>query len=450
MRRALARSLGARGVTVELARDGRSALELVQTRELDVVLLDVMLPDVDGLEVLERIKSLAPTLEVVMMTAFGDVGVALESVRRGAYHFLQKPFRSDDEVVVTLRNAAEKRRLATRTLELEREVSGEGDFAELVGSSRAMQAVYQRALAVAPTSSTVLLFGESGTGKELTARAIHRNSSRSPRALVTVNCSAIPPELVESELFGHVKGAFTGATATRPGLFDAASGGTLFLDEIGDLPLHAQVKLLRVLQQGEIKPVGSNEVRTVDVRVIAATHLDLRSMIHAGAFREDLYYRLAVVTFKLPPLRERREDIPPLAQHFLLRCATKAGRRVRRFSADALDALCRHPWPGNVRELENAIEHGVIFCTGEEMRVADLPIGVAPTSSLPPPLPPSGADAPTQPYKDARAVALEEFERRYFRALLEETNGNLSSAARLAGLDRSNLKRALRRAGLRE
>jgi DNA-binding NtrC family response regulator len=370
-------------------------------------------------------------------------------VQAGAYHFLTKPFRSNDEVVLTVAKAAQHRRLLDHAVMLERRLEAMRKFGGLIGNSARMQAVYRLALGVAPTASTVLLLGESGTGKELTARAIHQHSPRAEKPFVALNCSAIPVDLVESELFGHMRGAFTGATATRPGLFEAADGGTLFLDEVGDLPPLAQVKLLRALQEGEVKRVGANETRTVDVRVVAATNVDLKTRIGSGRFREDLYYRLNVVCISLPRLRERPDDIPLLAQHFVAKYAQRANRPVKGISNAALDVLLAQPWPGNVRELENAIEHAVVFCSGETIEPENLPMSLdqKPPQSSPLAVAPPAVHADL-PFRDAKARALASFEETYFRELLARADGNVSEAARRAGLDRSNFRRAARRAGV--
>jgi len=312
--------------------------------------------------------------------------------------------------------------------------------------------VYRLAVGVATTSSTVLILGESGTGKELTARAIHQHSPRVAQSFVAVNCSAIPVDLVESELFGHVRGAFTGATATRAGLFETADHGTLFLDEVGDLPPLAQVKLLRALQEGEVKRVGSNETKTVDVRVVAATNVDLKSRISAGRFREDLYYRLNVVPISLPALRARKEDIPLLAYHFLKKYAARSNSGVTKISTEVMRLLQAQRWEGNVRELENAIEHAIVFCKDDTLSPADLPFarsrngGTYHESGGSQVLSLEGLDLP---YRDAKEQALSAFEHSYFAALLQQTNGNVSEAARKAGLDRSNFRRAVKRAGLK-
>ena len=449
LRRALKRMLENHGMQVVSAGDGAEALEVLGRESVDVAVVDLMMPRVNGLELLERVRESHTGTEVVMITAFGDVETAVKAVQAGAYNFLTKPFRSNEEVVLTVAKAAEHRRLVDHAAMLERRLEGMRKFGGLIGNSARMQAVYKLALGVAQTSSTVLLLGESGTGKELTARAIHQHSARADKAFVTLNCSALPVELVESELFGHMRGAFTGATATRPGLFETADGGTLFLDEVGDLPPLAQVKLLRALQEGEVKRIGSNDTHIVDVRVIAATNVDLKTRISTGGFREDLYYRLNVVAISLPTLRERPEDVPLLAQHFVAKYAERANRPVRAISSAALEVLLAQPWPGNVRELENAIEHAVVFCSGETIEPQHLPF-----SSDGKVLPgPGGGTGPFDvhaelPFRDAKARALASFESAYFREVLERSDGNVSEAARKAGLDRSNFRRAARRAGV--
>lgn len=454
LRRSVVRMLMAAGMEVVTAEDGMRALTLLSTEPFDVALIDLRMPNMSGMELLARIKRRHQDVEVVMMTAYGDVSTAVRAVQAGAYNFLTKPFRSNDEVTHVIQQAAERRSLKAHAERLERELTGAEGFGALVGSSAVMKNVYRRARDVAATNVTVLILGESGTGKELTARAIHDHSPRKNRPFVAVNCSAIPEGVIESELFGHTRGAFTSATAPREGLFEAANKGTIFLDEVGDLPQQAQVKLLRVLQEGEIKPVGSSENRVVDVRVIAATNLDLKRKIDAGGFREDLFYRLNVVPIDLPPLRDRREDIPALAYRFMKKHSKRVGRQVSKISADAMSLLTSMPWPGNVRELENAIERAVVFCR-DTIEPTHLGLSSAGESAKAPKRERDALELTgvgtlgDLPYREAKAQALAVFEREYFIALRDRTHANISEAARQAGLDRSNFRRAVKRAGIR-
>lgn len=448
MRRTLGRLLTTQGMNVITAISAQEGLELLEREPIDVALVDLQMPGMTGMEMLRHITDKSVHVDVVIMTAHGDVDVAVQAMHAGAYHFLTKPFRSSDEVALTIHKAVEHRRLRDRNLALERRLQRTEKFGDLIGSSRRMHEVYERATGVAGTLSTVLIVGESGTGKELTARAIHARSQRANSRFVAVNCSAIPENLIESELFGHVRGAFTGATTTRQGLFENADGGTLFLDEIGDLPPLAQVKVLRALQEGEVRRVGSDETRTVDVRVIAATNVDLRDRINDGRFRQDLFYRLSVVEITLPALRERAEDIPLLAYHFLQKHAEVSRSDVRRISPEALAVLQSRAWPGNVRELENAIQHAIVFCRGPTIQPSDLPASASNDSAVPRGMAVSSMLADL-PYRLAKERALEDFERSYFTSLLNRTSGNVSEAARQAGLDRSNFRRALRRAKVR-
>jgi DNA-binding NtrC family response regulator len=459
LRRTIARALSARGFEVAQCEDGDAALAHVRNADPDVLLIDLMMPGVSGLDVLREVKAIRPDVECVIMTAYSRIEDAVAAVRAGAYDFLTKPFQSMDAVALTVSKAAERRRLIARARNLEERLErGEQlEVGEIIGGSPAMRPVYRLIEGVASASSTVLIRGESGTGKELVARAIHRKSARAQKPFVTVNCSAIPENLIESELFGHVKGAFTGASASREGLFEIADKGTLLLDEVGDLSLAAQVKLLRALQEGEIKRVGSNETRVVDVRVIAATNVDLATKITEGRFREDLYYRLAVIVIALPPLRDRREDLLLLAQHFLKKFSQRAGKPTQRLSPEAISALTTFSWPGNVRQLENALERAVVLARGEEVGLADLPeeVGggahVAETRQGPIALGEAldvVARALTEvPYAEAKRRVVRDFDRAYAAQLLEQSGGNVSEAARRAGLDRSNFRRVLRKHG---
>jgi two-component system, NtrC family, response regulator HydG len=458
LRVTLARVLRQRGLVVETAENGYAGLDALERQPFDVVLVDVRMPGLTGPQFLTRVKSAGYTAEVVMMTAFADITTTVSAVKAGAYGFLTKPFVSNEAVVLEILNAAQYKRLREKNERLERELSARSPGGEMVGSCPQMRDVYRVIQGVATTNSTILITGESGTGKELIARAVHERSRRAQKALVTVNCAAIPRDLVESELFGHTRGAFTTAVAARAGLFEAANGGTIFLDEIGDLPTSAQVKLLRTLQSGEVKPVGSDTIKTVDVRVIAATNADLKTAIAAGTFRQDLFYRLNVIRVELPPLRERGDDVLLLAHHFVHKHAQISGRSAARLSSEAAVCIGRYPWPGNVRELEHAIEHAVVFADGDTITPNALPAevrraGEGPVSGQPilaadseAAVSAAGAssDMGTLPYSDAKKRALASFNQTYVTALLRATGGNMSEAARRSGLDRSNFRRLVR------
>ena len=473
LRRSLARLLAARGFQVATADGGEAALDHARAQDLDVALVDLRMPGMDGFELLRLMKEAQPEVAFIMMTAFAEVETAIAAVKGGAYDFLTKPFQSNDAVELTIRKAAEHRRLSDRARKLEELLEAQQRFGELIGTSAAMQEVYRIVTGVGQTTSTVLVLGESGTGKELVARAIHQRSPRAQKAIVTVNCAAIPKELVESELFGHVRGAFTNAHASRAGLFESAHGSTIFLDEVGDLPLPAQVKLLRTLQEGEIKRVGSDETRIVDVRVVAATNVDLPSKLASGEFRRDLFYRLNVIAIKLPALRERGDDTLLLAHHFMQKLARRMMRAPKTFSASAMHSLHAYSWPGNVRELEHAIEHAFVLSLGNTIEASDLPFmrrGIldgsaasaahVPTSSLviapatsaetPPPCEPDAVELSALidlPYAEAKRRMLALFDRRYVAEALRRARGNIADAARAAGLDRSNFRRIGRRTG---
>lgn len=413
---------------------------------VDVVLSDIHLGPHSGLELLRTVRQAWPDVPVLLMTAQATLDSAIEALRTGAYDYLLKPFEPLDGVAAAVQRAARFRRLVvqnrrlTRQLDLDRRATG------VVGRSPAIRAAYSVIDSAAPTDATVLILGESGTGKELAARAVHQGSPRSQGAFVAVNCAALTESVLESELFGHVRGAFTGALSSRRGLFEEASGGTLFLDEIGELSAATQAKLLRVLQEGEVRPVGSNEARRVDVRVVAATHRDLPAEVASGSFRADLYYRLNVIAVSLPPLRERAADIPALVQHFNEKISARLGRDVCSVEQSALEALLGYGWPGNVRELENAMERAVVLANGRPITVELLPDwargrGVKSPSSA---ASPSGGRVVSAPLQQAR----EEFERLYLRELVEESGGNVAQASRVAGLDPSNLRRLLKRYGI--
>jgi two-component system response regulator HydG len=450
--KALQSLLEKKGWEVVALADPIAATQQLAQQDFDVALLDIKMPQLSGMEMLTAFKHRRPEVEVILMTGHATVETALAAVKAGAYDYLTKPFDDIELVSRVVAKAVERKRLADRNRELEqklREKEGEPSWEGLlVGTSGGMREVQRLVDAVAYSSATVLVMGESGTGKEMVARAVHAKSPRRGHAFVPLNCGALTETLLESELFGHVKGAFTGAQRDQKGLFEAADGGTIFLDEIGDIPLSTQVRLLRVLQEGEIKRVGSADSIRVDVRVIAATHRDLPKLVKAGKFREDLFYRLNVIAIPLPPLRERIEDVPLLAHHFLRRYAERIGKRVRALSPEAVELLCGYRWPGNVRELENAIERAVVLCRGDTLTPSDLPPAVTGrTAPLVREVAAGGEEAAwlTQSYAVAKENALRRFEKCYVEALMQACDNNISAAARRAGMDRSNFKRVLRK-----
>jgi two-component system response regulator AtoC len=432
------------GYQITTALDGASALSLVATGDFDVVVTDIRMPGAGGFEVLAAVKARSPFTEVIMMTGYATVGDAVRAMKLGAYDYLEKPF-DPDAAALTVARAAERRRLRDEAASLRRELEGIHSFHNLVGKSERMRDVYRLLEQAAGLDITVLLGGETGTGKELAARAIHFHSSRKERRFVPVNCGALPPDLVESELFGHARGAFTGAVSAKAGLFEEAEGGTLFLDEIGELPLATQVKLNRVLQEKEIRRVGDNAPVKVDVRVIAATHRNLRSEIQSGRFREDLFYRVNVFPILLPPLRERPEDVPLLAAHLLEKHARAMRREISEFEPEALRLLASYAWPGNVRELENAVERAVAIASGPTILARDLPPELAIPASL---LPPDPVLA-SMPYRKVVEQAQDKVSREYLVALLTEFHGNVTKAAARAGVERESLHRLLKKHGLR-
>ncbi|HIC1786104.1 TPA: sigma-54-dependent response regulator transcription factor ZraR [Escherichia coli] len=415
------------GYNVALANSGRQALEQVRERErvFDLVLCDVRMAEMDGIATLKEIKALNPAIPVLIMTAYSSVETAVEALKTGALDYLIKPLDFD-----TLQATLEKALAHTHSIDAETPAVTASQFG-MVGKSPAMQHLLSEIALVAPSEATVLIHGDSGTGKELVARAIHASSARSEKPLVTLNCAALNESLLESELFGHEKGAFTGADKRREGRFVEADGGTLFLDEIGDISPMMQVRLLRAIQEREVQRVGSNQTISVDVRLIAATHRDLAAEVNAGRFRQDLYYRLNVVAIEVPSLRQRREDIPLLASHFLQRFAERNRKAVKGFTPQAMDLLIHYDWPGNIRELENAVERSVVLLTGEYISERELPLAIA---STPIPL---GQSQDIQP--------LVEVEKEVILAALEKTGGNKTEAARQLGITRKTLLAKLSR-----
>ncbi|MGH7392085.1 MAG: sigma-54-dependent transcriptional regulator [Candidatus Rokuibacteriota bacterium] len=423
----LERHLVAEGFGVTTVTGGQEALAALARDEYAVVLTDLKMDAVDGLAVLAEAQRLQPGARVLLMTAFGSLETAIEAIRQGAHDYLTKPFKLA-EVSLAVRRALDEQRLRDENRRLRAEVEQRYSFDRLLGRSRAMQAVCEQIRAVAESDAAVLLVGESGSGKELVARAIHWNSPRHDHAFVPVNCAAIPETLLESELFGHEKGAFTGAARKRRGLFVEAHGGTLFLDEIADMPVALQAKLLRALQDKVIRPVGGDEEVRLDVRIVSATNRDVPAMVGDGKFREDLYYRLAVIPIRIPGLRERTEDIPLLAGHFLDRAAASLGKRFEGFSEEALTWLLEHRWPGNVRELENVVERAATLARGPLIGVADLRSELAQAG---------GPDTALRP-------TLAELETQYIRRVLAEAQGDKRAAARILGVSIRTLQRKFR------
>ena len=441
LKRTLEPDLGCR---VETALSGEEAVRIVQEQPIDLILADIKMPDMDGLELLKRVRLEYPWLTVVLMTAYGCIELAVQAIKAGAYDFITKPF-DHDGLVLTLSKALERSRLLRENLRLQRRVQDEAAFQNLVGRSRAMQRVYETIQMVAKTDLTVLITGESGTGKDLTARAIHSLSSRNRQSFVVVNCPAVPENILESELFGYRKGAFTHATQNKIGLFQEAHGGTIFLDEIGDINNAIQTKLLRVLQEKEIKPLGDTRSIRVDVRVVASTNRNLEEKIRRGDFREDLYYRLNVLPIVLPALRERREDIPLLVDHLLAKRCAELGKPPKTVSSELMNLFLKHPWEGNVRQLENIILRGVLFAPREQIRPEDVGFGEKFSS----PALPVNFDAAQLPYREAKEDALRRFHAQYLGKLLQATKGNVSQAAQLCGLERQGLQQIMRRYGIR-
>lgn len=433
-------------LAVEVRTDPRQALALIQEKSVAVVFTDLRMPGMDGMELLSLIRKADPAVSVVVMTAYGSIELAVAAVKQGAFDFISKPFNTE-AIYKIIPIALERSELIRENISLKRRIADRVCFANFVGQSEPIRKLYSHIQAVARTNYTALIRGESGTGKELTAKAIHEFSLRKDGPLVMINCPAIPEYLLESELFGHKKGAFTGADFNHTGLFEEANQGTICLDEIGDIPLSVQAKLLRVLQEGEIRPIGSAKSRKVDVRVIAATNQDLERKIADGSFRPDLFYRLNVVTIWTPSLQEIAEDIPLLANHFTQLACTEQNLPQKKLSGEAQAALSRRAWPGNVRELQNVIRRAVLFCQDELIgpeHLVGIPQPIANKTKAGP------ADAvaippPSGPYKQAKGEVLGDFSRLYLNALLTATNGNITKAAERSELTRVALQKIMRR-----
>jgi two-component system response regulator PilR (NtrC family) len=439
MREILETLLAREGYSVRSAASGAEGLELARSIPFDAAIVDVMMPGMDGMAVLEELKKLDDELPVMMITAYASVENAIAAMKRGAFDYITKPFKND-EVLVVVRNAMERRQLIAENTALRQNLQAQAhNFAGIIGRSPKMKQVFDLIIQAAPSRSTILITGESGTGKELVARAIHTYSSRPDRAFVTVNSGNLPPELLESTLFGHVKGAFTGAVYPKKGLCDMADKGTIFFDEIGNIPLETQAKLLRVIQEREFMRLGGMETIKVDVRIIAATNCDLKQMMELGRFREDLFYRLHVINIYLPPLRQRKDDIPVLAQHFLEKYGEENNKKGLELAPEALDLLMDYHWPGNVRELENVMERAVVLATGPRIGVDLIPdhVRTAPAFQIPKfVVPPEGIS-----FKDV----ITNVEKRLIESTLEAAGGVQKRAAELLGIKPTTLNEMIKR-----
>ncbi|HEX4961136.1 MAG TPA: sigma-54 dependent transcriptional regulator [Thermoanaerobaculia bacterium] len=420
------------------AMSGEEGLAALERDEVDLVLLDLMLPGMHGMEVMREMRRRQPDVVVVVITAYSSIESAIEAMREGAFHYIPKPFKNE-EVLLTVRKGLEQRRLTAENRSLKEQLRQRFAFDNIIGKSKPMQQVYELIQLAAPSKSNILVLGESGTGKELVAKAVHHHSRRSNGPFITVNSGSMPADLLESNLFGHVRGAFTGAVASKKGLFELADGGSVFFDEIGNIPLDTQAKLLRVIQEREFMRLGGLETIRVDVRLIAATNADLEAAVQQGQFREDLFYRLNVITVSLPPLRKRTEDIPLLAQHFLSFYARENEKRIRTIAPRAMELLLDYHWPGNVRELENAIERAVVLSIGEELTEELLPASVRlheSTGLLPPSLPSNGLS-----FKDA----VSDYERQIIIRALQSCGGVQKRAAELLHVKPTTLHEMMKR-----
>jgi DNA-binding NtrC family response regulator len=441
MRDVLAALLGGEGYTVELAPNALQALEMVREQEYGAVLLDLMLPDMDGLDVLEKLQKTDYPPSTIILTAFASIEKAVKATRLGAFDFITKPFKND-EILLAVKNALEQRRLRDENVRLKQTLRQRYGQSNIVGKGAAMLQVFDLVAQVAPSRSTVLIQGESGTGKELIAKALHAASGRADAPFVAINCGNIPSELLESEMFGHVRGAYTGATTSKKGLFEVADGGSLFLDEIAAIPMEIQAKLLRVIQEREFRRLGGVESTKVDVRIIAATNTDLQVAVSRGTFRDDLFYRLNVIVVKLPPLRERTEDIPLLAEHFIAKYCKENGREPAALDPAALKLLMDYRWPGNVRELENVIERAVVLSAGKPLTPDLFPRNVLVAG------PGSPMELPSHGIRLKERVM--NFEKALILAALERTDWNQKKAAQLLSVNATTLSEKLKRLKIKE
>jgi DNA-binding NtrC family response regulator len=441
------RSLSGSDFVVDTVMDGWDALKKIDDVEYDLVILDIMMPKCDGLEVLQHVKERHPGVEVIMMTGLSQVQTAVKAMKLGAFDYLSKPF-DPDELLLVVRRALERRQLLQENPHLKSEVSAKYRFDNIIGASPAMQAVYALIAKCAPTNSTVLITGESGTGKEMMARAIHYNSLRKDQPFVTVDCNTLSENLLESELFGHVKGAFTGAVSNKRGMFEVANNGTLFLDEFGNISLSTQAKLLRVIQEHEFRPVGSTANQRTNVRLLTATNKDLKAMVAVGTFREDLYYRINVFPIHAPALKDRREDIAALAFHFLKMFSNELEKPVSEISEAAMSLLMHHDWPGNVRELENTIHRAVILSTDHIIRQAHLVNLVSADTPAETDVPRT-SDELKKLKKVAREKSVEDVERLFVQETLKRNDSNVTRSAEETGMQRSNFQALMKKYNIR-
>lgn len=422
-----------------IEKDSSRAIEKLKKLEPDIVLTDLKMPGKNGMEVLASSLEINPGVPVILITAFADIPTAVESVKGGAFDFISKPF-SSEQLGLVLERALRQKRLFDENRKLKERLRIDS-LQEIIGKSHAIQEICGVIQRVAETDANILITGESGTGKEMVAKAIHERSVRRAGPFVTIDCAALPENLLESELFGYEKGSFTGATSNRQGLFEIAHGGTLFLDEIGEIPLTMQAKLLRSVQERQVKRIGSNSLIQIDVRILSATNRDLRKCVQEKTFREDLFYRLNVIHIKVPPLRERTGDIPVVASHFLSKFAELNNKNVTGISSDAMEVLENYSWPGNVRELQNVIERAVVLSDSDRINITDLPREIYMVPSLP-------TSTDNLEYREAKEMWLSAFERTYLKTLLKITAGNISKAALRAGIDRKTIHRLIKRYGL--
>jgi DNA-binding NtrC family response regulator len=432
---------------IEVAHNGLEAIEKVAENEYDLLILDIMMPKMTGMEVLQRVKETHPDIDVIMITGLNQIDTAVEAMKLGAFDYLPKPF-DPEELELVVARAIERRQLLQENVHLKKEISARYSFENIIGSSQPMQNVYRLVARCAPTNSTVMLRGESGTGKELIARAIHFNSLRKDKPFITVDCASLSENLLDSELFGHVKGSFTGAVANKKGLLEEANGGTLFLDEIGNISMSTQAKLLRFIQEKEFKAVGDTRTRTVNIRLITATNKDLEGMVAEGTFRDDLYYRINIFPIEIPPIRDRRDDIPALAFHFLNQFSKEMEREAKEFSAGAMNLLMNHDWPGNVRELENVVHRAVILTSDEMIRQGHLVdiLDMQPLSDLDVP---RTSEELKSIKKIARQKSVESIEKLFILGALKRNRWSVTASAEETGMQRSNFQALMKKYDIR-